>query len=157
MLLYWGCHDLRTAIFEESTVTDLSLWRNKQKLQVDSVTWYQRITFRSWENILIQCAPPIDWRRPRPQLNLEGWRTVPIGNRTGHANLRAIIRLFFPPACNNLDDIIFVQKFVWYETNQMLMKYKILKVPLQYKWDIYLVFVDTAMKLDSFMRHYLKL
>ena len=78
---------------------------------------YSSRCFRSWENILIQCAALMDWRRPRPQLNLEGWRTVPIGNRTGHANLRAIIRLFFPPACNNPDDIILVQKFVWYETN----------------------------------------
>jgi hypothetical protein len=93
------------------------LAKTKTDIAIKSSCCYSSRCFRSWENILIQCAALIDWRRSRPQLNLEGWRTVPIGNRTGHANLRAIIRLFFPPACNNPDDIILVQKFVWYETN----------------------------------------
>ena len=93
------------------------LAKTKAEIAKKSSYCYSSRCFRSWENILFQCAALIDWRRSRPQLNLEGWRTVPIGNRTGHANLRAIIRLFFPPACNNPDDIILVQKFVWYETN----------------------------------------
>ena len=84
---------------------------------------YSSRCFRSWENILIQCAALMDWRRPRPQLNLEGWRTVPIGNRTGHANLRAIIRLFFSLQLVTTQMTSSLSKNL-FDMKQMLMKYK---------------------------------
>ena len=83
--------DLSLVLHQPSTAL---LAKTKADIAKKSSDCYSSRCFRSWENILIQCAALMDWRRPRPQLNLEGWRTVPIGNRTGHANLRAIIKLW---------------------------------------------------------------